>query len=75
MYLHCTFLYTWVPSCPSDYREWLVTMYSVLGMKWCKLHCGPMWSGQQVSQGIAQSNTSLRIEEVFRYCIAVTCMY
>ena len=53
-----------VPKCPDDYREWLVTMYSTLGMKWSKLHCGPMWSGQQVSQGVAPTTTSLRIEEV-----------
>jgi hypothetical protein len=51
-----------VPQCPSDYRQWLVTMYSLMGTKWCKLHAGPMWSGQQVSQGVSPV-TTYRTEE------------
>ena len=52
-----------VPKCPDDYRSLLVTMYSLMGTKWCKLHAGPMWSGQQVPQGVAPKTTH-KIEEV-----------
>lgn len=30
--------------CPSDYRQWLQSMFALFGTKWVKLHCGPMWS-------------------------------
>ena len=32
----------WQLHCPDDYREWLVSMFSLFGTKWVKLFCGPM---------------------------------
>ena len=37
--------------CPSDYSEWLQSMYSQFGTKWCKLHRGPGWSYEATEQG------------------------
>ena len=36
--------------CPEDYKEWLVTMYTMFGNKWAKLHRGPMWEGDIIEQ-------------------------
>ena len=36
--------------CPEDYRQWLVSMYSLFGSKWAKLHCGPMWRVESTAQ-------------------------
>lgn len=37
-------LYLQIGACPSDYRDWLTTMYCQFGNKWSNLHLGPMWS-------------------------------
>ena len=45
-----------------------------MGTKWSKLHAGPMWSGQQVPQGVAPKTTH-KIEEVHNYCdLQVSCL-
>ena len=40
---------------------------SVIKMKWGKLHCGPMWSGQEVLQGLTPTTSSHIIEEVYTH--------
>ena len=30
-------------SCPDDYRQWLVSMFSLFGTNFVKLYSGPMW--------------------------------
>ena len=37
--------------CPSDYSQWLQSMFSLFGSKWCKLHRGPGWSYEATEQG------------------------
>ena len=37
-------------SCPTDYCLWQQTIYSHLGEKWVKLHCGPMWCTSSLTQ-------------------------
>lgn len=36
--------------CPDDYRQWLVSMFSLFGTKWVKLFCGPMWKVESMTQ-------------------------
>lgn len=36
--------------CPDDYRQWLVSMFSLFGTKFVKLYCGPMWRVETTSQ-------------------------
>ena len=37
--------------CPDDYRQWLVSMFSLFGTKWVKLFCGPMFKVEATNQG------------------------
>lgn len=36
--------------CPDDYRQWLVSMYSLFGTKFVKIYSGPMWRVETTSQ-------------------------
>ncbi len=36
--------------CPHDYREWLLSMFSLFGTKFLKLFCGPMWRVESLEQ-------------------------
>ena len=45
--------------CPQDYMDWLVTMYSLFGNKWAKLHRGPMWEGDIIEQRSMEDGTDL----------------
>ena len=40
--------YFQVPPCPTD--QWMASMYSLFGTKWCKLHLGPLWNVDSVVQ-------------------------
>ncbi len=42
--------FTQVPTCPGDYSDWLVSMYSLFGTKFVKLFSGPMWRVEETSQ-------------------------
>lgn len=46
-------------SCPSDYRQWLLTMYILFGTKWAKIFCGPMWSYVPIMQELREPATGL----------------
>lgn len=39
--------------------DWLVTMYSLFGNKWAKLHRGPMWEGDIIKQRAMEDETDL----------------
>jgi len=45
--------------CPSDYRLWLQSMYTIFGQKWLNLYSGPMWkvvgTGQEGAQAVSSS--------------------
>ena len=49
-----------VISCPKDYKLWCESMYGLFGTKWTKIHGGPMWSVEAVTQGGSQSLSSSR---------------
>ena len=53
-----------VGSCPADYKQWCETMYKLFGTKWSKIHTGPLWSTDQVSQSSVDNSTSRRTVEV-----------
>ena len=36
--------------CPDDYRQWLVSMFSLFGTKFMKLYSGPLWRVETTSQ-------------------------
>ena len=36
--------------CPTDYKQWLVSMFSLFGTKFVRLFSGPMWSIAPTSQ-------------------------
>ena len=36
--------------CPDDYRQWLVSMFSLFGTKFLKLYSGPMWRVETTCQ-------------------------
>ncbi len=46
--------------CPTDYRLWQQTMYMLFGMKWVKIHAGPMWSEDTVAQGSTLGHSKSR---------------
>ena len=48
-------------SCPDDYRQWLVSMFSLFGTK---LYSGPMWRVETMSQEqqVSLSSTKLPVE-------------
>ena len=64
--------------CPEDYRQWLVSMYSLFGTKWVKLHCGPMWRVESTAQedGRAEVTQFDPTEvQVANYCMFTEKMY
>lgn len=49
--------------CPDDYRQWLVSMFSLFGTKFVKLYSGPMWRVDSTSQeGPAMTARRLPVE-------------
>ncbi|XP_065893778.1 uncharacterized protein [Dysidea avara] len=50
-------------SCPTDYRQWLQTMYAHFGQKWIELHRGPMWctvmSTQEASTSASRTQKTM----------------
>ena len=57
--------------CPSDYSEWLQSMYSQFGSKWCKLHRGPGWSYEATEQGARPTTKGLdplSVSNILIYC-------
>ena len=36
--------------CPDDYRQWLMSMFSLFGTKFVNIYCWPMWRVETTSQ-------------------------
>ena len=32
-----------IPTCPQDYLDWQVSMFTLFGTKWLRMHGGPKW--------------------------------
>jgi len=50
--------------CPTDYRQWLVSMFSFFGTKFVKLYSGPMWRVETTAQDRQVLSTSKLAVEV-----------
>lgn len=50
--------------CPTDYRQWLVSMFSLFGTKFVKLYNGPMWRIETTTQDQQALSTSKLSVEV-----------
>ena len=60
----------WQLHCPDDYREWLVSMFSLFGTKWVKLFCGPMWKVEGIAQAdVAPTCTSHSWDPMQVWCL------
>ena len=65
-------------SCPDDYRQWLVSMFSLFGTKFVKLYSGPMWRVETTSQEqqVSLSSTKLPVEVYYNFvCVYSMCKY
>lgn len=54
-------------NCPDDYRQWLVSMFSLFGTKFIKLYSGPMWRIETTSQDHQVSSSNKSPVEVSGY--------
>ena len=46
--------------CPTEYEDWLQTMYVLFGTKFAKIFCGPMWSCDVTNQSMDTVLTDVR---------------
>ncbi len=53
--------------------DWLVTMYTLFGNKWAKLHRGPMWEGCSLEQTGPEKEGTKTVSIYVHVCL--TCMH
>ncbi len=52
--------------CPDDYRQWLVSMFSLFGTKFVKMFNGPMWKVEQTMQSGSVTLSTLGVHDPMR---------
>lgn len=52
--------------CPDDYRQWLVSMFSLFGTKFVKMFNGPMWKVEQTMQSGSVTFSTLGVHDPMR---------
>ena len=69
---------TVIHSCPDDYRQRLVSMFSLFGTKFVKLYSGPMWRVETTlqEQQAPRSFTKVPVKvHVHVYMYTILCVY